>query len=37
MEKQNKEVEKYGSGVEVFYNIALHPDFLLGGKGNAII
>jgi len=31
MNMENKEVGKYKSGVEVFYNIALHPDFLLGG------
>jgi hypothetical protein len=30
------EVGKYESGVGVLY-IALHPDFLLEGKGNATI
>jgi len=34
---KNKEVGKYKSGVEVFYNVALHPDFLSGGKGNAVV
>jgi len=34
---ENREVGKYKSGVEVFYNITLRPDFLLGGKENAIV
>jgi hypothetical protein len=37
MKTENREVGKYKSGVEVFYNITLRPDFLLGGEGNAII
>ena len=32
MKNGNVEVGKYKSGVGV-YNIALHPDFLLGGEG----
>jgi len=37
MRTYNKEVGKYKSGVEVFYNIALRLDFLLGEEENAII
>jgi len=37
MSTKIRKVGKYKSGVEVFYNIALRPDFCLGGEGNAIV
>jgi len=37
MSTKIRKVGKYKSGVEVFYNIALRPDFLLGGKGDAVV